>query len=72
MAAPSTVSKAVYTRDRYTWLAYFMLAFYAYVQAAMGPAMPFLQAELDLSYTVLAFHISAFALGMILTGLTAP
>lgn len=32
--------------------------------------MPFLRAELDLSYSVGALHLSAFALGMILAGLT--
>ncbi len=58
-------------RDRFTWLAYLMLAYYAYMQATLGPLMPFLRAQLDLNYTVAAFHVSAFALGMILAGLTA-
>lgn len=60
-----------FVRDRFTWLAYFMLAYYAYLQASLGPLMPFLGAELELSYTMRALHISAFALGMILAGLTA-
>src|SRR5215207_2198574 len=59
-----------FKRDRFTWLAYFMLAFYAYMLSALGPLMPFLRAELDLSYSVGALHPSAFALGMILAGLT--
>lgn len=59
-----------FVRDRFTWLAYLMLAFYAYLQASLGPLMPFLGAELDLSYTQRALHLSAFALGMILAGLT--
>lgn len=58
-----------YIRDRFTWLAYFMLAYYAFLQASLGPLMPFLRAELSLSYTTGGLHFSAFALGMILSGL---
>jgi fucose permease len=47
-----------------------MLAYYAFMQACMGPLMPFLGDELALSYTVRALHLSAFALGMIIAGLT--
>ncbi len=60
----------VFVRDRFTWLAYFMLAYYAYMQAAQSQSMLFLSGELDLSYTVRSFHLSAFALGMVLAGLT--
>ncbi len=60
-----------YTRDRFTWLGYLMLAYYAYLQAALGPLMPFLRKELDLNYTVAALHFSAFALGMILAGVSS-
>lgn len=59
-----------FKRDRFTWLAYFMLGYYAFLQAALGPLMPFLRSELDLSYTVSGLHFSAFALGMALAGLT--
>ncbi|MBE2181804.1 MAG: MFS transporter, partial [Anaerolineae bacterium] len=55
----------------FTWLAYFMLAYYAYLQAALGPLMPFLAAELDLSYTLRGLHFSAFALGMVIAGSSA-
>ncbi len=61
---------STFVRDRFTWLAYLLLAYYAYLQAALGPLMPFLRAELDLNYTVGGFHFSAFALGMVLAGLT--
>ncbi len=66
MIAPTT---NLFVRDRFTWLAYLMLAYYAYAQATLGPLMPFLRTELDLNYTVTGLHISAFALGMILAGL---
>lgn len=58
-----------FARDRFTWLAYLMLAYFAYQQAALGPLMPFLRDELHLSYTVGGLHLSAFALGMVLAGL---
>ncbi len=58
-----------FVRDRFTWLAYFMLAYYAYLQATLGPVMPFLGEELSMSYTVRGLHLSAFALGMILAGM---
>lgn len=60
-----------FVRDRFTWLAYFMLGYYAYLQSIMGPVVPFLRAELNLNYTVSAFHLSAFAVGMMLAGLSA-
>ncbi len=58
-----------FARDRFTWLAYLMLAYFAYQQATLGPLMPFLRDELHLSYTVGGLHLSAFALGMVLAGL---
>ena len=57
-----------FIRDRFTWQSYIMLAYYAYLQASLGPLMPFLKKELDLNYTVAGFHFSAFALGMITAG----
>lgn len=67
----STSASAPFIRDHFTWLAYFVLAFYAYLQAALGPLMPFLRPELALSYTLAGLHVSAFAVGMIAAGLTA-
>jgi fucose permease len=60
-----------FARDRFTWLAYIMLGYYAYVQAILGPSMPFLRTELNLSYTEAGLHFSAFALGMALSGISA-
>jgi len=64
------ITRAPYVRDRYTWLAYGLLAYFAYMQAALGPVMPFLRAELGLNYTLAGLHISAMAVGMILAGVT--
>ena len=56
-------------RDRFTWLAYLSLAFYAYFLNVLGPITPFLKEELRLSYTVSSFHFTAFAVGILLIGL---
>ncbi len=58
-----------FARDRLTWLCYLALGYFAYLLNTLGPLMPFLRAELGLSYTVGSFHFSAFALGIILAGL---
>jgi len=58
-----------FNRNRTTWLAYFMLAFYSYFLNIFGPITPFLKNELKLTYTVSSLHFSAFALGMIGAGL---
>ena len=63
------MSTRTFTRTRFTWLAYGMLAYFAYSQSVFGPIMPFLRRELGLSYTVGGLHASAFALGMVLVGL---
>ena len=64
-------SRQPFVRNSFTWLAYLMLGYFAYLQAALGPLMPFLRAELHLSYVIGSLHVSAFALGTILAGLTA-
>ncbi|HSV85010.1 MAG TPA: MFS transporter [Levilinea sp.] len=68
-AAPSRASPFV--RCRVTWLAYGLLAYMTFMPSALGPLMPYMRDELDLSYTLSALHLSVIALGMILSGLTA-
>jgi fucose permease len=55
-------------RDRFTWLAYLSLAFYAFFLNVLGPITPFLKEELRLSYTVSSLHFTAFAVGILLIG----
>jgi fucose permease len=55
-------------RDRFTWLAYLLLAFYSYFLNVLGPITPFLKDELKLSYTVSSLHFTAFAIGILLIG----
>ena len=57
-------------RDRFTWLVYLSLAFYAYFLNVLGPITPFLKDELQLSYTVSSFHFTAFAIGILCVGLS--
>src|SRR6266511_110810 len=57
-------------RDRFTWLAYLSLAFYAYFLNVLGPITPFLKEELRLSYTLSSLHFTAFAVGILLIGLS--
>lgn len=56
-------------RTRFTWLAYFCVAYYSYMISALGPLMPFLRDELGLNYTMGGYHLSAFAVAMIGVGL---
>src|SRR5512136_780057 len=56
-------------RNRLTWLAYLLLAFYGYFLNSLGPVTPFLKEELGLSYTVSSLHFTAFAVGILLVGL---
>jgi fucose permease len=62
------VSQAFH-RDRFTWLAYLLLAFYGYMLNVLGPITPFLKDELQLSYTISSLHFTAFAVGILLIGL---
>lgn len=65
------VMAAPFVRDRFTWLAYLMLAYGTYMVSTIGPLMPFLAADLSLSYTVRGLHTSAFAVGGIISGVFA-
>jgi fucose permease len=60
--------RPAFTRDRYTWLAYLMLGYFAYLPATLGPLMPFLRTELGLSYRVASLHFSAHSIGWLLMG----
>ena len=62
----------MFHRDRLTWLAYVMLAWFAYLQASPGVVVPHLRDELDLSYSVGGLHLAAFAGGSIVAGLLFP
>jgi MFS family permease len=58
-----------FRRDRLTWFLYAVLAYYAYLQAAISPALNFLAPQLGLSDTLRGLHVTAFAAGMVGAGL---
>ena len=63
------MTSQTFHRDRFTWLAYILLAFYGYFLNILGPITPFLKDELKLTYTVSSLHFTAFAVGILLIGL---
>lgn len=54
-----------------TWLAYSLLGYFAYLQAAPGAVVPFLRDELGFSYPLAGFHLTLFALGGLLASVTS-
>src|ERR687890_729024 len=56
-------------RDKPTWAAYGLLTVYTFFLALIGPLLPHLRAELGLGYAAGALHTSAFAAGVIVSGL---
>ncbi len=57
-----------YRRDAITLLLIGLLAFYNAFLNILGPLMPYLRDELDLSYTIGSLHFSAIAAGMMTGG----
>jgi fucose permease len=60
-----------FRRDRLTWLAYVLLAWFAYLQAAPGLVIAHLRGELDLSYSAGGLHVAAFAAGSMVAGVVS-
>jgi len=58
-----------FRRDRMTWVAYAMLAWFAYLQASPGLVVPHLRDELHMSYSTGGLHVAAFAAGSTVAGL---
>ena len=44
--ATNSATDAAYRRDRRTWAAYLLLGLFAYLETSLGPAMPFIRAQL--------------------------
>jgi len=58
-----------FRRDRLTWIAYTLVAWFAYLQAAPGLVTAHLRDELDLSYSIGGLHVAAFAGGSMVAGM---
>src|SRR5690606_10795778 len=72
----ATVQEAIDSRARprmqrgaATWYACLLLGFFTFTLTIQGNVLPFLKAELDLSYAAASLHSSAIAAGMIIVGL---
>jgi fucose permease len=72
-AAPDhgATSTSSFARTPSTWLAYLLVGYFMYVQASLGPVIPFLREDLSLGYGAAGLHFGAFALGVLFTGLLA-
>ena len=64
-------SAGEYRRDRTTWAAFGALFAFGFLNAVLGPALPYLRAVEHISYFVGALHQAAYALGGGLAGLIA-
>ncbi|HEU4784519.1 MAG TPA: MFS transporter, partial [Ktedonobacterales bacterium] len=60
-----------FLRERLTWASYWMLGYFAFLEAILGPLMLFIRSDLRLSYTLASLHFSAFALGAVVMGIFA-
>ena len=56
-------------RGAATWYAFLLLGYFTYVISIQGNILPFLKAELELSYRVVSLHTSVIAVGLIVVGL---
>jgi fucose permease len=59
----------IFVRDRLIWLYYMLIGTVAFMLSSLGPLMPFMRAELKLNYSISALHFSAFAFGLVVSGL---
>ena len=69
MTAATDSAARGFQRDRFTWYAYLLLSYYAYVTSLQGNIIPYLKAELHLTYAEVGLHPSAIAVGFIFVGL---
>ncbi|HEX8930338.1 MAG TPA: MFS transporter, partial [Actinomycetota bacterium] len=60
-----------FRRDRLTWIAYTLLAWFAYLQAAPGLVIGHLRDELHLNYSTGGLHVAAFAAGSLVAGVSS-
>jgi fucose permease len=60
-----------YRRDGMTWAAFGALFAFGFLNAVLGPALPYIRAVEDISYLVGALHQAAYAIGGGLAGLLA-
>src|SRR5262245_41533420 len=69
MSAPAVPNADAFVREPATWYSWLLTGVFIYVVNLQGNFIPFLQEEFGLSYRIVGLHSSAFAAGIILTGL---
>lgn len=57
------------TRTPLTWYGYLLSGFFQFSLSIQGNIIPFLRDEMDLSYRVVSLHMSAIAIGMMVSGI---
>lgn len=67
-ASDAAVSRGI-QRDAASWYAYLLLAYFTYLVSIQGNIIPYLQADLGLSYGQVSLHTSAIASGTVIVGL---
>jgi fucose permease len=65
---PIKVAHKKFVRTRIIWQFYILAGLCSFVASSLGPMMPFLRSEFKFSYTIMAYHFSAFALGVLVSG----
>ena len=71
LAAEERGSTEGYRRDRTTWAAFGALFAFGFMNAVLGPALPYIRAVEHISYLVGALHQAAYAIGGGVAGLLA-
>ncbi|MGF1505850.1 MAG: sugar MFS transporter [Anaerolineae bacterium] len=67
-----TENTAALQRDHFTWVAYLAVGFFVVLQSMVGPAMPFLRAELGLNFAQGGLHLTTAAAGGLIVSALLP
>jgi fucose permease len=57
-------------RTPFIWTLYLVLSLFAFMLSMIGPMVPYLREEFGMDYALAGLHQSAFALGMVIMGLS--
>ncbi|NNL68890.1 MAG: hypothetical protein HKO70_02895, partial [Acidimicrobiia bacterium] len=64
-------SRQPFERDPFTILTYGMAVAFGFALAALGPAMPLIREDLEMSRTLGGLHFTALAAGSVLAGFSS-
>ncbi len=69
MTAMATPVDKPFVRAPVTWLAYALMAYFTLALSLLGPIMPFIAANLKLTFTEIGYHFTMLAVGGLITAL---